>query len=654
MAHADIRSDCEVCYSFRQTLASRSSSFSMKLGTFAEAMASECSVHLSLLKAILESVPSAPNPHSGIDIASIYASKDVRIISPKKGNAPSVKLAVELKDFTIVLDFVLMQEDSVPNHPGIGRRLDPKWVDLDILKKWKLECLRVHGPRCENPMKIQPARPAWLIDVESQCLVPGIAGDNFVALSYTWGDALGLRTHFADRVKFQEPGILRSPEIAENLAPTIQHVIQLTSLIGERYLWVDALCISHADREATKQQLNLMGAIYASAVVTIVTIDTNSKDGILGLRGISAPRKKKQQIVPFGEAKLLIRSTSQFALQTAAPYHERGWTYQEYQMSQRRMLFCRGELHWQCQCSAWHEELIFGAEPEIYRNPRPSTIFYGFPDLDTFISSRHRYNKRNLSYEEDALPGISGLLSIYSRAFPGGFIYGLPQMFFDKALGWRPNWGNNLDLKRRISSGRSSITQPLTSALPSWSWIGWQGWIDQISTEPIRFHHGEHRIEETIPITEWYTSESARDPPSRRRRITSSWFENRDRFKDLSRPLPDGWSRHEAPEQSDDYQPHLYSEGCGKYVYKHCNMPDEIDCSWYYPFPVADIQESTPFYSPEQTPYLFCNTKKAHLWAHQVTSRDEGGQILHLRNKTCSKIGLLRPHNDQQRQTFPK
>ena len=139
-----------------------------------------------------------------------------------------------------------------------------------------------------------------------------------------------------------------------------------------------------------------------------------------------------------------------------------------------------------------------------------------------------------------------------------------------------------------------------------------------------------------------------------RRRIESGWFKNRSRFKDLNAPLPHGWTRHEASDQPEAHRPHLYPNGCGKYVYQHCNLLHEKDNFWYYPFPVAEVQASTVFCVPEQTLYIFCETRKARLWAHQVTSRKEGGEILHLRDQTCNKIGMLHPHNHEQRQNVPE
>lgn len=54
----------------------------------------------------------------------------------------------------------------------------------------------------------------------------------------------------------------------------------LTSSIGERYLWADVLCIVHGDTEGTAEQLNLMGSIYASAIITTVAADEDSQEGL--------------------------------------------------------------------------------------------------------------------------------------------------------------------------------------------------------------------------------------------------------------------------------------------------------------------------------------------------------------------------------------
>jgi hypothetical protein len=149
---------------------------------------------------------------------------------------------------------LLVKKESLLDHPGAGRILDPAWADLNILKKWKDECISSHGPNCQNPMKIWRKKPAWLIDVENKCVVPGETCEGVsAALSYRWRKEVDFRMYAADMPKFQHRNSPESPEITPRLPPIIRHGMHLTSRIGERYLWVDILCISHGDREATAE-----------------------------------------------------------------------------------------------------------------------------------------------------------------------------------------------------------------------------------------------------------------------------------------------------------------------------------------------------------------------------------------------------------------
>jgi hypothetical protein len=528
--------------------------------------------------------------------------------------------------------------------------MDPDWVDLDIVKKWKHECLSSHK-KCENPMKIPRTRPAWLIDLETMSVVPGEDTGSFVALSYRWGDDTKLMTDYEMMLKLQRLGSLKDKEIADKLPPIMLHAMHLTRVIGERYLWTDSLCIIHGDDAATGEQLNLMGSIYASATVTIIAADGDSQHGLPGLKGVSGPRNLEQKMFPFGKESITVRNTGIFSMGSGTPYYERGWTYQEYKMASRKIIFNSKEIHWECQCSVWHEELALGTEVDKYIDPRMNDILAGFPDLGSYSGIISHYNDRKLTYDEDANPGISGLLAIISRAFEGGFLYGLPEMMFDRSLGWDSYWGHT-DLRRRKASERA-LENPLpSSALPSWSWIGWQGLTNLGYGDASRINDISPRIEETFPITEWYTSTSPKETP--RRRIRSTWYENRASHKDLTKPLPPGWTAHDIKVEN-----RIYPDECRDRVFTHSNLQgdDGKPVYWYYPFPIADIQESTPLFTPEQTSYLFCQTKRAYVLAYPAKPGLYPGEkqnCLELRNEGGDEIGDLHLHNSEQRQGFPE
>ncbi|KAH7116418.1 hypothetical protein EDB81DRAFT_873324 [Dactylonectria macrodidyma] len=548
-------SDCKACQTiWRRLTDPESSTEEINFGSFKEALSTECPTHKPLLQSF--------NDYVGMRERTFQKSES--------------KDSLSMGGYYWGL--LLVKKDSVPSHPGTGRVLDPNWADLDMLKAWKKKCLSSHGAKCENPTKIWPTRPAWLVDVEQKCLVPGQTPGNFVALSYTNGDHTHGLIDADTLVRLQEPRSLDAQELSEFSTPVIQHAIHLTSVIGERYLWVDALCIPRDDRGATVEQLKAMGAIYANAIVTIISADDDSTTGIAGLEA---------------------------------------WTFQEYRMAQRRIWFSYRELHWECSCNLQHEETVTEVEVDKPDNPSLGIMLAGFPDLDSLALLLTHYNDKSLRYDEDALPAISGLLSVVSRSFTGGFLYGVPEASFERGLSWRPYWPHT-NLRRRIPSIRPVEDRLAPSGLPSWSWLGWCGVTNPGFGEAGRINPRGHWIEETIPTTEWYTSRSPSDPPSQRRRIKSTWLENRDSYKDFTKPLPPGWTRHAAPMRgSFRDEPHLYPDGCDKYVFTHAAFPgtDDLSKAWYYPFPVTDIQESTPPFTPEQTQYLFCETNKARLYS---------------------------------------
>jgi hypothetical protein len=68
------------------------------------------------------------------------------------------------------------------------------------------------------------------------------------------------------------------------------------------------------------------------------------------------------------------------------------------------------------------------------------------------------YSSRELTHESDTVPTFMGIMNVLEQSFIGGFLYGLPGLFFDSALLWRPI---------------ARIRRKRAENLPSWSWMGW-------------------------------------------------------------------------------------------------------------------------------------------------------------------------------------
>ncbi|KAF2971281.1 hypothetical protein GQX73_g2271 [Xylaria multiplex] len=408
-----------------------------------------------------------------------------------------------------------------------GRIFDPHWIDVGLVKSWIERCATLHGNTCAEPFRIVRVSPDWLIDTLDACVVPGRGITDYVAMSYRWGASKGFQIG-AEFEVIRKPGALFEKNVTDKIPLSISHTIQLVRSLGERYLWIDALCIDQSDKVHFGRQIEMMGAIYASAKLTVVATDGDANTGIKGLRGVSQSRDLESVVLPLFENSTIIRTetirnydnktNNDGYIKGTPEYFQRGWTHQEFHLSKRRLMFYGERVFWQCTCADWYEDLIETERlPSKWWSPFSSSVMLkGVPDLLELNLALRGYAKREHSYAEDSLPGITGLLSILSRSFEGGFLCGLPEACFDATLMWTAEGG----CRRRVNSGRNHSA--LISPLPSWSWVGWQiDWLSIAPGEALSIMGAGNR-RRTTPITQWFTHESPNS--GLKRPIRTTWF----------------------------------------------------------------------------------------------------------------------------------
>src|SRR5579871_836181 len=119
------------------------------------------------------------------------------------------------------------------------------------MKAWIADCVENH-PRCRNePQSFVPTR---LLDVKAfensddiRLVTLGLSlpPTRFVALSHCWGPSVKLPITTTtstlgkrmERIKFS------------HLSQTFQDAVTLTKQLGQRYLWIDSLCIIQDNKE---------------------------------------------------------------------------------------------------------------------------------------------------------------------------------------------------------------------------------------------------------------------------------------------------------------------------------------------------------------------------------------------------------------------
>jgi len=165
-------------------------------------------------------------------------------------------------------------------------------VSTRVIVGWLDTCEYDHGETCKaEPRQGEDIR-ILLIDVVDKRLVSGSSTCRYLALSYVWGDVSMLRMLKSTLKKYSVAGSLdpQNPDIPK----TISDAMYLVFALGERYLWIDSLCIVQDDTEQKHYYISRMDVIYSNAVATIVAL--SGKDANAGLPGIRPGSRRPQMI----------------------------------------------------------------------------------------------------------------------------------------------------------------------------------------------------------------------------------------------------------------------------------------------------------------------------------------------------------------------
>ena len=397
--------DCSICQQImRGFLTPFSAGYEIDLGPGDVLLSQPCAAHIPLL-AELEARFHGSENNFLVDVSlekSYFMLKkaenkvhlDITMISDKYG-------------LGFRLPFDLVKRDTPSDHPGYGRIPDLHWIDLDLPRFWKESCQQTHGDDCEHPLqlyRLSRYTPTWLVDVRNCCLVPGTPGTSYVTLSYKWGQTEGLYLNRALLPQLQQRNALS--DLQFHIPETVRNAMDVLQLLSEELLWVDALCIVQDDEAMKARELNKMAAIYANSAVTIIAASGEDAEyGLRGLQGVSKAKELKQRWVEFGDAEKATSPQFEPYHVPLTPYFKRGWTFQEYLFSKRRLIFEEQSMRWECNRCAWREDIVHSNGPEAeFKNHLMNDVVGGFPSLGRYGMLLREYNDRQLTYAEDALP----------------------------------------------------------------------------------------------------------------------------------------------------------------------------------------------------------------------------------------------------------
>ncbi|KAF2025181.1 HET-domain-containing protein [Setomelanomma holmii] len=337
----------------------------------------------------------------------------------------------------------------------------------------------------------------------------------YLALSHMWG------TNHENQIRLTTK---RFSEFEQGipwgkLTPTFRQAVQITSVLGYRYIWIDSLCIiqaspsdSNSDWEHEAQRMAL---VYGNCVANIAFLFPH--DEIRKTR--EDPRTWSSCILREASAsqsgvyirhlheswhKSFLSREEAWLDQKQWPLFSRAWTFQEYLLSPRTLLYGHKNLMYQCSHVFYDELLgpIAEAKNKItdrtytgrdlcknrYFPPAISTIgnidCLFAPALLSFTSdwmnTINEYRTRKLTYPTDRTIAFAGIATAYRKLSGMTYLAGLWWEHFPLSLLWFVEHKTSAAVRdenpERFPRGvipvyDTDIDEQGVSEAPTWSWF---------------------------------------------------------------------------------------------------------------------------------------------------------------------------------------
>ena len=352
---------------------------------------------------------------------------------------------------------------------GIGRDIlqTRKETYLELLSEWLTICIDRHQDCAQQASPL----PSRVIDV-------GIGGSlvflyiasresaSYTALSHCWGKAPIARTT-EDNYLSRQKGILLA-----DLPQTFCDAIMVTRGLGIRYLWIDSLCIIQDSESDWQSESGNMAAIYSNAYIVIGADRSADCNG-----GFLDPASRKlSESEPFGTIENRDGSISTIYARAKDALHEdicdirghasiplskRAWTLQEQLLSSRMVHFTDSELIWECGTKLCCECMEIERQKIDYGNARlkfRNSLLSKDPEARFEIWWRilASYCRRDITYETDLLPALSGIATQMQQHGAGDYLAGI--------------WRDNLPLALLWDGGGEFSERIIPYRAPTWSW----------------------------------------------------------------------------------------------------------------------------------------------------------------------------------------
>lgn len=364
------------------------------------------------------------------------------------------------------------------------------------IRTWINDCSERHN-RCQIPGPSDSERPTRLILVNHSAGTFQLTTDfpydtKYAAVSYRWGSGKDCFMLTKETAEGMRCGLSMAL-----LPKTLRDTCTIAHHIGLKYVWIDRLCIYQDSLEDWSGESSRMASIYKHAFITIsAACASDENQGCFRKRdaaGIQPLRLFSNPLLPSSGPATDLHKTSYIISDESKEDREnvgklgyladRGWVFQERVLSKRIVHFAREEVHWECgeleASEAWPgrtESFSKPMRPSVLEGPGKEGLNWDEPE--DWHGVVQEYSARELTYDSDKLPALSGLARETAELRKGvddEYLAGL----------WRSSV--LFDLYWEICS--ETLRMPEQYLAPSWSWASllakveypndeWSGWYE--------------------------------------------------------------------------------------------------------------------------------------------------------------------------------
>lgn len=337
--------------------------------------------------------------------------------------------------------------------------------------------LRMFGPEDENQYEIQ-----------------------YIALSHCWGN-LPEEQKRAFCTSSENIGERLDQGFDMAILPrTFQDAVILTRHLGQRYLWIDSLCIiQYGDNlEDWKKEAKRMEAVFRNAYCTVAaTSAIDSTQGFLKRRSVRHPELQFVKVYSSSHGPIYISSiTDNFHEDVEnGVLNQRAWVLQERALSRRTIHFTATQSYWECgdgvRCETMtymrNSKALFLSDPNF---PESLNLRTSQDKIKLFQSLFRTYSELGITKTTDRPLAISGLEQRLARTFETRCSHGIFEKYLHRSLLWQ----------RPGSSRMRPIPYSNDSTVPSWSWMAYHGRIEylEIESDQVEWNERVRLVDNTL------------------------------------------------------------------------------------------------------------------------------------------------------------